>query len=72
MGRGNKLLIDVLEVIADEEDVRTVDLPPLGEVIDTDALATLLDEECGLVVSFEYEGYHVHMDSEGEFSIEGK
>ena len=67
---GDTPLIEVLESIAANEDVDLLSLPPLGEVVDTDAIITLLDEETRVVIEFEYEGYLVSLDNQGETSIE--
>lgn len=69
MSRGNILVSDLLESIADSENADTLDLPPLGEVIDADALITLLNEEEEVVVSFRYNGYDVVVDNEGGIEI---
>ena len=66
----DKPLIAALESIADSEDVDILSLPPLGKVVDPDAIITLLDGEAKVVIEFEYEGYLVSLDSRGETSIE--
>ena len=69
MSRGKILISDILESIADSENADSLDLPPLGGVIDTDALITLLNEEEEVVVSFRYNGYDVVVDNEGGIEI---
>ena len=69
MTQGNILVSEILDAIAESENVDTLDLPPLGEVIDTDALITLLDGESEVVISFRYNGYDVVVDSEGAIEI---
>ena len=69
MTRGNTLVSEILDEIAGSENVDTLNLPPLGEVIDTDALSTLLNAESEVVISFRYNGYDVVVDSEGAIEI---
>ena len=67
---GDQRIFEVLEAIADYEEVDIMGLPPLAKVVDSDALVNLLEEETKVVIEFEYEGYLVSMDSRGETSIE--
>lgn len=62
----------ILEEVAAETDVEIVELPPIYEVIDPDALESLLDSErAGSVrVEFSYYGYDVHVTSDGGLSID--
>ena len=55
--------IALVEAVADRKKVDPTDLPPLYDVVDPDALDTLLDdvEE----VSFAYSGYHVTLRTGG-------
>lgn len=68
--QGEELVFDILESVAEREDVDPLDLPPLGDVVDTDALNALLRGRTMVSASFEYCGYEVHVDSEGGVSIE--
>ncbi len=69
MSQGAILVSEILESIAESENVDTLDLPPLGGVIDTDALITLLNEESEVDISLRYNGYDVVVDSEGGIEI---
>ena len=61
----------IVERVAAEEDVDPVELPPIGEVVDPDALTTLLaSTESSITVTFTYCGYDVVADTNGHVSIE--
>lgn len=63
-------IIKLLDKIAQEESTDATDLMPLMEVVDTGALMRLLDGDNDLSVSFEYLGYTVHLDSEGNVELD--
>jgi len=54
--------------VAELEGTTPLELPPLHETVDPDALDTLLDSE-GVTVSFDYYGYYVYMTSDGTVAI---
>jgi len=54
--------------VAELEGTTPLELPPLHETVDPDALDTLLDSE-GVTVSFDYYGYYVYMTSDGTIAI---
>jgi len=59
---GERALVRVVRTVADERGVEPTDLePPLGTVVDTDALNKILrsDTTSQLTVAFEYAGCHV-------------
>lgn len=55
-----RVIVDVLQAVADEKDVDLVDLPPLAERIDSDAFRWLInhgdDPLPGLEIRFDYAG----------------
>lgn len=63
----------VVNAVADAEDVDPMNLdPPLGTVVDTDALNTLFpdtDQTRGQV-TFRYSGYRVTVDSAGNVTLD--
>ena len=64
-------LFAILDAVADSEGVDVLELPPLGHVIDTDALSTVLSDASGPVaVSFRYEGSEITVDDAGRVQID--
>ena len=63
-------VFEIVESIAEAEGVDAVDLPPLGEALDTDALETLVRSENDVTITFGYAGYTVSVDSRGTVTIE--
>lgn len=65
--------IAVVEAVAAETDRDPTDVPPLQGRIDTDALDTLVTAANqtgdGVVVSFEYDGVDVSLDSDGTLDV---
>ncbi|ELZ11340.1 hypothetical protein C478_13045 [Natrinema thermotolerans DSM 11552] len=52
-------LATALTRIADREDRAVADLPPLGDAVDTEALAAILESDATVTVRFEYAGYRI-------------
>ncbi|WP_049986492.1 HalOD1 output domain-containing protein [Halobellus rufus] len=61
----------VVEAVAAAEGVPPMELTPLGEVVDTDAIEALFARPTptGLEVRFEYEGHTVLIDEERRVRI---
>jgi hypothetical protein len=66
----------IVEVVAEREGVDAVDLdPPLFEVLDGDLLNSLLESNANsgqgasLELSFEYQGYDVHVSAGGSVRV---
>lgn len=64
----------LIEVVAAENNCDPLDLPPLQEYIDADALDTILisnqhNSRPPIRVSFEYEGCGITVDSDGDIQI---
>jgi hypothetical protein len=62
----------LLRTVAGYEGVDPVDLPPLQETVDVDALERLVDsaDNDALTVTFDYCGYEVTVDGDGDVSVE--
>lgn len=64
----------IFERIADRESVDPLDLEPLAETIDPDALDSLVGdgarEENGLEITFAYHGYDVTVTAAGAVHVE--
>lgn len=57
--------VSIVTRIADQEGVSRLDLePPLGHVIDVDALEALVSAEEDVHVEFRYNGYRVRVNGE--------
>lgn len=68
--------VEIVEIVADREGVDATELPPLGSVIDPDALNSLFayspdgaPQSQGYVV-FQYCGYSVAVHSDGQIILE--
>lgn len=57
---GESASIQVVEAIAEAENLDMTDLPPLFEAIDSEALDAVV-EDGGATVSFQYAGYTVEV-----------
>lgn len=70
--RDRSVVLDVVERIADRDGVAATDLPPLATVVDPELLVGIVAEsatDSDVYVEFEYEGYRVTVDGDGEVSI---
>ncbi|QLH79092.1 hypothetical protein HZS55_18115 [Halosimplex rubrum] len=67
-------VLSVLETVAAAERVDPVDLPPLSETLDPEALNRLFEPLAGdrvpATVEFEYCGYEVRVDGSGAVTAE--
>lgn len=61
----------VVQAVAHAEDVQPTELTPFGEVIDPDALNTLLSPPSNKIkkLHFQYEGYTVVIDEDKTISL---
>ena len=67
-----ELTTDVVYTVADVSDTDPVDLPPLYDVIDTDALNDLVAgsyDSALRTISFQYCGYTVTVTGDGDISV---
>ena len=60
----NDIVHDILTEIAEIRSIELLNLPPIGEAIDTDALQSLLESSEGVQITFEYDGYEVAVSNE--------
>ena len=69
---GHTLSEAVLAAVAEREGVREDELePPLFDAVNPESLDTLFRDSTG-TVTFEYAGYDVTVDSEGQVRLDGK
>lgn len=63
----------IVAEVADREDVSPVDLPPLYERLDSEALRELVDsaDDGILEIEFVYDGYVVVVGGDGSIRVEG-
>lgn len=60
----------VVGAVADAEGVSTLELPPLAEVLDPDALKGLCrDDGTDVTVEFSYHGYRVRVAGDGAVTL---
>ena len=59
--REKTVLLDILEKVAEEENCDELDLPPLYNSIDPEALSTLAPSN---TIQFEYLGYEITVENE--------
>lgn len=62
--------VAVVEAVAREAGVRPVDLPPLYDTIDPDALDQLLPTDGLGLVRFRYDGYDVTLSGADDVRVE--
>lgn len=60
----------VVKAVAEAASVDPMELPPLSDVVDPDALDALFQEQGPSHVSFGYSGYDVELDSAGTVVVE--
>lgn len=72
MGRffEEKTSLAVVEEVAKAKDTPPLDLPPLYESIDTDALNMLMRNSSDCQVTFKYTGYVVSVTEENEVTLQ--
>ncbi|WP_459193810.1 HalOD1 output domain-containing protein [Halosimplex sp. J119] len=63
--QSEELFTDIVSAVATDTGVDVFELPPLGDVLDPEALQTLLAEsEATVEVSFDYAGREVVLEDE--------
>ncbi|MFB6139006.1 MAG: HalOD1 output domain-containing protein [Halosimplex sp.] len=63
-------IAEIVSAVADDAGVDPVELPPLGETVDPDALVDLLAADSAVAVSFEYVGRRVEIGSDREVRVD--
>jgi hypothetical protein len=65
--------IEVIEAVAEATDQQPTRMdPPLHEVVDTDALESLLASDEAVSVTFAYDGHAVTVDGRGSVTVDGE
>ena len=62
----------VVMAVAEANDVSPIDLRPLNDVIDPDALDSLFQTGTTGELTFEYEGHHVVVTDDGSVFVGGR
>ena len=57
--RGDAIIVAVADAVAEAEGCDPIELEPLFETVDPDALTALFDGTADVHLSFEYHGYEV-------------
>lgn len=60
----NNIVHGILTEVAETRNIDPLDLPPLGESIDADALQSLVESSESIRIVFEYDGYEVAVSNE--------
>lgn len=60
----------VFRNVAEREGVDPIELEPLGETIDPDALDRLFERDDDVELTFSYQGYHVTITPDGVVDLE--
>lgn len=60
----------VVETVAAHAGTRPMDLPPLFDAIDPDALDTVVEGMAEVNLTFEYAGFSVRIDSGGRVEVD--
>lgn len=60
----------VIQTIANQSNTDALDLPPLFDTLDPDALDTLVREMNEGEISFAYAGYNITVNSRGAIEVE--
>lgn len=72
MSDSDATLDRILARIAEQMDCDPADLePPLGEVVDADALVQVVQSDGVRTVSFEYRGHRIEIDAAERVGVDG-
>ena len=69
VGEPEATVHEIVTSIADQTGTGVLDLPPLNDSVDTDALTTLVRNETTSTVEFEYTGHTVTVDADGRVTV---
>lgn len=69
VGEPEATVHDIVTSIADQMGTGVLDLPPLNDSVDTDALTTLVRSETTSTIEFEYAGHAVTVDADGRVRV---
>lgn len=62
--------IEITRAVADEEDCSPLELPPLYDAVDADAMETVLQGADSCELTFRYHGYEVEVDGAGTVDVQ--
>lgn len=62
----------VVQTVANQSDTDAVDLPPLFDALDPDSLDTLIREMDEGMVSFDYAGYDITVNTNGAVEVDAQ
>lgn len=60
----DEIIHGILTEVSEARGVELLDLPPVGETIDADALQNLLESSGDVQIAFEYAGYEIAVSNE--------
>lgn len=66
---GDHVASQIITAIADQTATDALDLPPLHEAVDVDALVALVQSEGTSRVVFSYQGHEVDVDGHGNVRV---
>ena len=69
IGRREDIVDRILSEVADAEDCGKLDLPPLFDAVEPDALEMLVDHETSFKLTFSYMGYDIVLENSGEIDV---
>jgi len=67
--RDDDIIEQILTAVTQKENCDKLDLPPIYEATDPDALATIVEGDGVQEITFTYYGYHIQIDGEGRVSV---
>lgn len=67
---GTSVSEQVVQTVATRSNTDALDLPPLFDSVDPDALDALIREMTGGKVSFDYAGYNLTIDTDGVVEVD--
>lgn len=62
----------VVSAVAEEANVSPLELEPLADAVDPDALNALFDGGTAVAVEFTYHGFAVSVSGDGRVSVDGR
>lgn len=68
VSRSDAIVHRILTAVATHEQCDVLDLPPLSEIIDPDALGRIT-QESNAEITFSYHGYRVSIDGDGHVDV---
>ena len=69
---GSSASEQVVQTVANQSDTDALDLPPLFNTLDPDSLDTLIREMDEGMVSFDYAGYNISVNTNGGVDVDAQ